>query len=228
MKTMAVVLAMLTLVPPGRSYAQNDLSIEPVKDGLYTILRPGGNAGVLLGPEGVILVDDRYPEDFTEIQKLVSQVSDLPVMNVLSAQTIVAPERVREYGSRQPEFQTAVHIGGLDVRAVYVGPGHTNADAVIYFPDLKTVLGGDLLRGTAPFIDYAHGGSIEDWLDGIDNLLALDFDTAIPKHGAVTDRTDAVRFRNQMEAVRVHMAELAQSVISQSEIADAIKTPQLR
>ena len=47
---------------------------------------------------------------------------------------------------------------------IHFGRGHTNGDAVVYFPDLRTVHAGDLLHGIAPFIDYANGGSSREWV----------------------------------------------------------------
>ena len=123
--------------------------------------------------------------------------------------------------------QTAVYLGGVEVRAYYMGRGHTNGDAVIYFPDLRTVHGGDLLHGTAPYIDYDNGGSSEGWVSTMNNVLALDFDTAIPGHGAIMDRDDVVSFRNQMEAVRSRMADLIRSGMPKSEASDRIRTQEL-
>ena len=40
--------------------AQNSLSIEQVKDGLYAIIGSGGNVGVRVTSEGVILIDDKF------------------------------------------------------------------------------------------------------------------------------------------------------------------------
>ena len=64
--------------------AQNSLTIEQVKDGLYTISGSGGNVGVRVTTEGVILIDDKFPRNFEEIQELVAQVSDQPVKYVLN------------------------------------------------------------------------------------------------------------------------------------------------
>jgi glyoxylase-like metal-dependent hydrolase (beta-lactamase superfamily II) len=123
--------------------------------------------------------------------------------------------------------QTAVYLGGVEVRAFYMGRGHTNGDAVIYFPDLRTVHGGDLLHRIAPFIDYGNGGSSEGWVRTLNNMLALDFDTAIPGHGAVMDRDDVVQFRNQMEALRARMADLIRSGMPKSQASDRIRTQEL-
>ncbi len=66
------------------AYAQPDLSIEQVKDGLYAIIGSGGNVGVRVTSEGVILIDDKYPQNFSDIQALVATVSDQPVRYVLN------------------------------------------------------------------------------------------------------------------------------------------------
>ena len=232
--------------------AQNALSIEEVKDGLYAIIGSGGNVGVRVTSEGVILIDDKFPRNFSEIQDLVAQVSDQPVKYVLNTHhhgdhaggnveyikiaEIIAHQNARDNMVRGDQDapprlvftdQTAVYLGGVEVRAFYMGRGHTNGDTVIYFPDLRTVHGGDLLHGIAPFIDYGNGGSSSGWVETMNNILALDFDTAIPGHGDIMTRDDVVNFRNQMEAVRARMADLIRSGMPKSQASDRIKTPDI-
>jgi len=232
--------------------AQNRLSIEQVKDGLYMITGPGGNIGVRTTSEGVILIDNKYPQDFDEIQSLVASVSDLPVRYVINTHhhgdhsgsnagyievaEIIAHQNARDNMIRgnqdaPPRLvytkQTAVYLGGVEVRAYYMGRGHTNGDTVVYFPDLKTVHGGDLLHGIAPFIDYANGGSSHGWVGTMNNILALDWDTAIPGHGTLMDRRDVLNFRNQMEAVRVRMKTLINDGLEEQDAAEAIKDSSL-
>ena len=108
--------------------------------------------------------------------------------------------------------QTAVHLADVEVRGYYLGRGHTNGDSVVYFPDLRTVHGGDLLHGIAPFIDYSNGGSSKAWIGTLEGILALDFDTAIPGHGPVMTRADVEAFREQFVAVRTRMRELVESL----------------
>jgi len=241
-----------TLVLCTGALAQNRLAIEPVKPGLYTITGPGGNVGVRVTSEGVILVDDKFPQDFEEIQQLVGQVSDLPVRYVINTHhhgdhsggnvgyidiaEIVAHQNARDNMVRgnqdaPPRMvftdETAVYLGGAEVRAYYMGTGHTDGDAVVYFPDLNTVHGGDLLHGTAPFIDYANGGSSRGWVSTLNNILALDFDTAIPGHGSIMTREDVMSFRNQMEAVRSHMTDLIRGGMPRSEASVRIRNEAL-
>jgi len=229
-----------------------ELTIQEVKDGLYAIFGSGGNVGVRVTPEGVILVDDKYPQNFAEIQRLVGEVTDLPVRYVLNTHhhgdhtgsnveyiriaEIIAHQNARDNmlrgnqdGPPRLTFtdQTAVYLGGVEVRAFYMGTGHTNGDAVIYFPDLRTVHGGDLLHGTAPFIDYENGGSSRGWVSTINNILALDFDTAIPGHGGLMDRDDVTAFRNQMEAVRARMTQLVRGGMPGSQASERIRAQDL-
>ena len=232
--------------------AQDRLSIAEVKDGLHVITGPGGNIGVRVTADGVILIDDKYPQDFDEIQSLVATGSDLPVKYVINTHhhgdhsgsnasflqvaDVIAHKNARDNMIRGDQDglpgliytdQTSVFLGGAEVRAYYMGRGHTNGDSVVYFPDLKTVHGGDLLHGTAPFIDYANGGSSRGWVKTMNNILSLDWNTAIPGHGEVMNRRDVLNFRNQMEAVRIRMAELVRQGLVAGDASEAIKDPNL-
>ena len=51
----------------------------------------------------------------------------------------------------------------------------------------------------------------------MNNILALDFDTAIPGHGAIMNRADVMNFRNQMEAVRARMTSMIRDGMNASD-----------
>ena len=246
---LAPLLAVLAL---SSAHGQSRLSIAEVKPGLHVITGPGGNIGVRVTSEGVILIDDKFPQDFDEIQSLVATVSELPVRYIINTHhhgdhsgsneaflevaEIIAHKNARANMVRadqpgQPPIvysqETSVFLGEAEVRAYHFGTGHTNGDSVVYFPDLDTIHGGDLLHGTAPFIDYANGGSSRGWVGTLNGMLTLDFDTAIPGHGAVMDRRDILGFRNQMEAVRQRMTDLIRSGTTREQAPENIQTPEL-
>ena len=251
LKSRLIVVFLVTFIP-FTVIAQDRLSIAEVKDGLHVITGPGGNIGVRVTAEGVILIDDKYPQDFDEIQSLVATVSDLPVKYVINTHhhgdhsgsnasflqvaDVIAHKNARDNMIRGDQDgpprliytnQTSVFLGGAEVRVYYMGRGHTNGDSVVYFPDLKTVHGGDLLHGTAPFIDYANGGSSRSWVNTMNNILSLDWNTAIPGHGEVMGRRDVLNFRNQMESVRIRMTELVRQGLVAGDAQEAIKDPNL-
>ena len=121
--------------------------------------------------------------------------------------------------------QLDVHVGGKDVQAYYFGRAHTSGDAVIYFPELRTIHTGDLFlasrgggRGAAPakprppgvpiYVDYVQGGSFIEWSKTLEGALKLDFDTVIPGHGPVSTRADLVKFKSDLETMRGRLTEL--------------------
>ena len=115
--------------------------------------------------------------------------------------------------------ETAIHLGGKEVRAIYMGRGHTNGDAVIYFPALRTLHTGDLMAGTSPLIDYNGGGSVVEWTKTLDSALKLDFDTVIPGHGAITNKAGLMTYRNNVEKMRNRVSEMIHQGKSQDDVA---------
>ncbi|HTC87271.1 MAG TPA: MBL fold metallo-hydrolase [Bryobacteraceae bacterium] len=115
--------------------------------------------------------------------------------------------------------ETAIHLGGKEVRAIYMGRGHTNGDAVIYFPALRTLHTGDLMAGTSPLIDYNGGGSVVEWTKTLDNALKLDFDTVIPGHGAITNKAGLMTYRNNVEKMRNRVSEMIHQGKNQDDVA---------
>jgi cyclase len=122
--------------------------------------------------------------------------------------------------------ETSVFLNGAEVRAHYFGRGHTNGDAVIYFPDLKAIHMGDLMAdtsdlrmGTSPTVDYNGGGSLLEYPKTIDKVLAAyDFDIVIPGHGPVTNRRGLMTYRDNV----VKLIARAQTFIRQGKSQDEL------
>ena len=111
-----------------------------------------------------------------------------------------------------------VFLGGKQVVARYVGRGHTNGDAVVYFPALKVLHTGDLMAGDTPLIDYPGGGSLVEWPKTLDEAMKFDFDTVIPGHGPVTTKSNLMTYRDNVEKERKRVAGLIHSHKSEEEI----------
>ncbi|NKC01313.1 MAG: MBL fold metallo-hydrolase [Pseudomonadales bacterium] len=130
---------------------------------------------------------------------------------------------------------TTLHLGDHKIELHHFGRGHTNGDTVVYFADLKTVHTGDLfiwgerLDGSklAPFIDYDNGGSARDWAGTLDKILALDFDTVIPGHGAVLTRSEIETFRHRFEVLVGRVAQAIAAGISREGVAEAVEVEDL-
>jgi cyclase len=235
------------------AYTQNppaaQLKIDKVKDDLYDIVGDGGNVAVYVTDEGVILIDDKFEQDYDQIVAKVKSVTPQPIKYIINthhhsdhsggnvkflpAVEIISTANARAniVQHKQPNApadmaparvtftdETSVFLGGKEVRARYYGRGHTNGDAVIYFPALRTIHTGDLMAGTTPLIDYPGGGSVVEWTKTLDGALKLDFDTVIPGHGNVTDKAGLKTYRDNVEKLRNRAQGLIRAGKSQEEV----------
>ena len=151
----------------------------------------------------------------------------LPTAEIIST----ANARANIVGHKQPNVspemaparvvfteECSVFLGGKEVRARHFGRGHTNGDAFIYFPALRTIHTGDMMAGTTPLIDYLGGGSVVEWTKTLDAVLKLDFDSVIPGHGPVTNKAGLLAYRNNVEKLRNRAADLIREGKSQDEV----------
>ena len=91
------------------------------------------------------------------------------------------------------EHDVTVHLNGEDIRALHFPAGHTDGDAIIFFPKNNVVhMGDDFVRYGFPFIDVASGGSVQGMIDGVEKAAAqLPADVkVIPGHGVLSNLDD--------------------------------------
>jgi cyclase len=89
-----------------------------------------------------------------------------------------------------------LELGGTTVRLVWL-PGHTPNTIGIHVPDRGVFFAGDSVSGMG--LTSFQESNIQAWRVSIDRVLALDFDTLIPGHGPVGDRSTARRFRDEVD-----------------------------
>ena len=228
------------------------LQIEEIKAGLYVITGSGGNVAARVTSDSVVLVDDKFERNHDDIMQLVGEVSDRPIAYVLGthhhgdhmggnpsfaahAKIIAhANARVNMLAGGQPapppvvfRRTTSVFVGDIEIKAHHFGPGHTNGDAVVEFPDLRTIHTGDLVVEGTPFIDYANGGSTADWVETLGKILELDFDTAIPGHGPIMVKADVQQFRDRLVTLRARMSQLIDSGVPEESVSSHLYTVDL-
>jgi len=92
-----------------------------------------------------------------------------------------------------------IQLGTKHIQLLHPGRGHTDGDLVVVFVDDATLHAGDLFFNRLyPSIDLEAGGSVRDWGDTLDKVLALEFTHVIPGHGELTDRDGLVQFQRYM------------------------------
>ena len=81
-----VMIGVGTVVFQGLTQQQQrpPLTIERVKDDIYIIVGNGGNVAALITNEGVILVDDKFEQDYAAITRQLKSVTNQPVKYVFN------------------------------------------------------------------------------------------------------------------------------------------------
>jgi glyoxylase-like metal-dependent hydrolase (beta-lactamase superfamily II) len=82
-----------------------------------------------------------------------------------------------------------VHLGKREVQLKFLGRGNTGGDAVIYVPDAKVVMAGDLLVYPTPYVFDSY---FADWIQTLGKLKAIGATTIVPGHGPVQHNNDYV------------------------------------
>ena len=259
MRIKVLVIALAAVVGMGAAgltaYTEQDapaLTIDEVADGLYMIVGAGGNVAVRVTNEGVIVVDDKFEQNYDEIIERIGEVTNQPVKYVLNTHhhgdhsggnihfldnaQVIGHENVRANIIRRNQAgpppivfseSAAVYLGGAQAQAHHVGRGHTNGDSVILFPDLGVLHTGDLVIGGSPFMDYANGGSGAEWSQTVNNILELDFDTVIPGHGPVMTKDQVREFRDKLETLIERGNALVSEGVSQDEFVEQLELEDL-
>jgi glyoxylase-like metal-dependent hydrolase (beta-lactamase superfamily II) len=118
-----------------------------------------------------------------------------------------------------------VKVGKATAVAHYFGRGHTNGDTFVYLPDVKAVATGDMVVATAPNSDFPFGGSVVEWVQSLDKLLKLDFDTAIPGHGNdPLTKAQVKEFRDKMNTFLTRAEAAVKSGTPKDQLIASIKT----
>jgi len=98
------------------------------------------------------------------------------------------------------DHDVTVHLNGEDIRALHFPAGHTDGDAIVFFPKANVVhMGDDYVRYGYPFIDVTAGGSVQGMIAACEKVVAvLPADVkVIPGHGQLSN-LDEIREYNTM------------------------------
>jgi cyclase len=121
-----------------------------------------------------------------------------------------------------------VSVGNATAVAYNFGPGHTGGDTFVHFPDLRVISLGDHFVAAQPNSDYPMGGSVLNWAKSLNEILKLDFDTAIPGHGNdPLTRADVQAFQQKMQLIADRGIALVKKGVAKEEIRQQIQAPEL-
>ncbi len=233
-----------------------DIEIIPhhVAGNFYYLEGRGGNIGVSVGEDGVVMIDDQFAPLTGKILEAIRSLNDgeirflinthvhgdhtggnenLGKMGVLILARDEVRVRLQEVSPKDAlpvlTFRDAItiHLNGEEVFAFPVPPAHTDGDTFIQFMESDVIHAGDVFRTTAfPYIDLENGGTLDGTLQALGILIGTAGpDTMIvPGHGVPSSRMDVMAFRDLIIDVKGQVEEMIAAGMSYEEVAAANPT----
>jgi glyoxylase-like metal-dependent hydrolase (beta-lactamase superfamily II) len=149
--------------------------------------------------------------------------------------TIVAHQNAKPViiGERRPTAAPQVtfadraelDLGGTAVELHWVGRNHSDNSVVMRFPRERVVFAVDFIPvQSVAFRDFPDA-YIEDWIESLRRVEAMDFDVLVPGHGQVGTKPDVRAFREYMETLRGEVLRLAREGRSLDEVRQSVRLP---
>jgi glyoxylase-like metal-dependent hydrolase (beta-lactamase superfamily II) len=98
-------------------------------------------------------------------------------------------------------------LGGVSVRILALGPGHTQGDTATYVEGDNVLFSGDLAMRALPAF-ASPKSSLGNWLAALDKLETLKARTLVPSHGPVGDPAYIAAYRAYLTRIRDRTAVL--------------------
>jgi cyclase len=251
---LAVLLGISAGANAQGGFGPSELTLVKVTDNIYTIRDAGsGNASLLVGDEGAILIDAKFPQNHDGIMKFIKQVTDAPLLYLINTHMhpdhtggnaamqdigahVIASENARRIMAERAlpglpnitfKDRLRIWLDDMPIDLYYFGRGHTDGDIVVYLPTERLIVTGDLFALYGPYravIDYSAGGSLRDWTRTLQGVLSLDFDTVIPGHSGVTDRDKVEGYVDYLSATQDMVLQMNAAKRSRDDIQAMLKS----
>ena len=218
-------------------FADVEIKTVPVAGPVYMLEGAGGNIGVSVGADGVLMVDSQFAPLAERILAAVKALGGGPPKLLLNTHlhgdhvggnsffattgVVLAHDNVRTRmagtdaaGLPTATFQDRVRLffNGDEIDVIHLPGGHTDGDAVVWFKNSKVIHMGDLLFNQRfPFVDVANGGTVRGLLRNLQRVLdMLPPDTkVIPGHGPLGGVPDIVA---TADMIRLSVAAVRKAV----------------
>ena len=179
-----------------------ELTIHPVAGGIYYLEGQGGNIGLSVGEDGIVMIDDQFAPLTDRILATIADLDDGDIRFVINTHrhgdhmggnenlanlgiTILANDRVRVRLAADGlphkalpiltySDTTTVHLNEEEVHVFTVPPAHTDGDSFIHFRGADVLHLGDVFRtNNFPYIDVSNGGTLRGTLEALAMAIGM-------------------------------------------------------
>lgn len=201
--SLTLALAATAQAQGQRDFGAMKVETQKVADNLYMLDGVGGRIGVLVGPDGVFMVDAGYEQVTDKVVAAVKAISDGHIRLLANTHLhpdhtggdaafakmgviIIARDELRARLAAAPnavpaglpmetyEGHVRLHMNGEEPELIPVPRAHTDGDTMVWFPRGDVLMTGDFYRSAGyPYIDRDNGGSLAGMLAGLAQVVAM-------------------------------------------------------
>ena len=234
------------------------LSTHHVAGTVHYLQGQGGNIGLSIGDDGVVMIDAQFAPLSARIRSTIDEISNGNIRFLINTHVhgdhtggnanfagmgvpILAQDRVRNrLAATQPAAalpvltysdDVTIHLNGETVHIIPMPSAHTDGDSIIHFVDSDVIHTGDMFRTVAfPVIDRNNGGTLPGTIEALGLVagLAGANTKVVPGHGVVSTREDVIEFRDMVMTVADRVSELVDQGRTYEEVAAADPTREFR
>lgn len=168
----------------------------------------------------------------TKIFRPAAQQQDVDEMgmkwvDIFRKRSPVIADVLRDITAFRPPTETferekIVDLGGVSVRMVLLGPGHTRGDSVIFVEGDRVMFSGDLAMKQLYPAFATPQSSARNWLVSLDRMDTFKAVKLVPSHGDVADAAIIGAYRDYFRALQARVAELKREGRSSDDAAKAL------
>ena len=159
------------------------------------------------------------PNQIANLRQRVAAESDATAKARLQTQLQTAESNAASQAELKPtppnvtlRTNMTLYRGKREIQIRFLGRAHTAGDVVVYLPNEKMVITGDMLTSTLSNMSDAF---VNEWATTLDELKKLDFTTVLPGHGdAFTDKAKIDYFQAYLRDVWTEVSRLKQQGVS--------------
>jgi glyoxylase-like metal-dependent hydrolase (beta-lactamase superfamily II) len=149
-------------------------------------------------------------------------------VKIFAERSAAVAEMLRGFDSfRAPaelfDKERALDLGGVRVRLLRLGPGHTRGDTVIYVEEDRVLFSGDLaMNGIFPAFatPQSRAGS---WLASLEAMDAFRALRLVPAHGPLADASIIGQYAGYLRDLRARVSELKRADKSSDEVSELLR-----
>ena len=188
-----------------------NLTETALGNNVYWLAGLGGNTLFIVGPESILISDNKMATAAESLLAAIRKRSDKPIQYIINTHhhsdhtgnnqalanqggLVIAHDHVHKHllqaQQKTPDIsfndQSTLYFGDLEIELHHLPNAHTDGDILVYLPELNILHTGDILfNGLYPFIDLENGGTVDGYIAAMEKVVSLSNEQTIiiPGHG---------------------------------------------